>query len=82
MKRLFTRLWALIKGFFSKLLHIGKKELKEAAEDMREQIEKELEEISKAIETATEEELAHLQARALLLRSKLIDMVQQSFDKL
>jgi vacuolar-type H+-ATPase subunit E/Vma4 len=69
MKRLFNT----IKDFFKKLLHKGTEELQEAAADTREQIEKELAEISAAIETATEEELDRLHARAMLLRSKLLD---------
>lgn len=52
MRKLFKRIWEFIK----RLLHIGKKELQEAALDIEAQVKAEIKELEQQLETAIDDE--------------------------
>lgn len=56
-------------------------ELEETKEQMLARLGEELKEIGEKMETAVDEELDRLEARALVIRSKLLTMTQETINE-
>lgn len=82
MKAFFKRLWAFIKRLFNR----GHEALQEAAVETKDAIEAKLREelaiINKEIEEASGEALEYLQAKAALIKSELIVIINRELKEL
>ena len=81
MKALFKRIWEFLKKLFHRSKKVVQEELEETKEQLLARLGEELKEIGEKMETAVDEELDRLEARALVIRSKLLNMTQETINE-